>query len=361
MPNDVGLIFGFAFLLAGFLFLVVMLIFFQRFRLIRLRVTFLRGLIPMLFAFICFSSAFAIFDDRSDYALTWYQLIAITIVIIECINISFLTFVIFGRLHASTGTVVMFFAGMIFFLVFTNENLNIQLSPEFIAYYPVLSIPFLTTNIILGVMHTIYDTVANIKILRRRSITISTKRKFLLFTFGISTMYLTFAGSALSVLVFQSGVYYFWSVLGCYGCLIFTFFGLFAADPSVFYLPIPLYMLVVFRTGEQAGILYEKQFTPIQSTSVQLVGPGVASIADLVQNAFQQSKHLRLFSVPGRKLLYEWDGNLGAVLIVGQETSIYRNCLRLVLKDASLLPAEKGKFDARVADIFSFYIHNLNR
>jgi hypothetical protein len=360
MPNDVGFIFGSAFLLAGFLFLVVMFIFFHRFRLIRLRVTFLRGLIPMLLALVCFSSAFAIFDDRPDYALSWYQLIAIAILLIECINMSFLMFVIFGRLHASTGTAAMFFAGINLFMVFTPEGLSVQLSPELMAYYPVLSVTFFTTNIILGVMHTVYDVSANLKILRRRGINISTKRKFLSFTFGISTMYLTFAGTSFFVLIFQSGIFFFWGVIGCYVCLVFTFFGLYSADPSVFYLPIPLYMLIIFRTGEQAGILYEKKFTPIQSTSVQLVGPGVASIADLVQNAFQQSRHLRLFSVPGRKLLYEWAGNLGAVLIVDQETSIYRNCLRLVLKDASLLPAEKEKFDARVADIFSFYIHNLN-
>ncbi len=168
-------------------------------------------------------------------------------------------------------------------------------------------------------------------------------------------MFLTFAGCELSIIVFQTGTYYFWGVLGSYFSLVLTFFGLFYTNPSVFSLPIRLYMLVVFKVGDPGGMIYEKRFDTIQSLSVNLLGPGVASIAELVQNSFQQSKHLSLFSLPGRKLLYEWGNGMGAVLIADQEATVYRNCLRLVVKDAPMLLVETEKFDARVTEIFSFY------
>ncbi len=223
------------------------------------------------------------------------------------------------------------------------------------AFYPVLSPTFFATNIISGLIHTFYDVWANLKVVRRSDISTPMRFKFLLFTGGISIMYLTFAGAILGVLVFQTGGYFFWGVLGCFGGVVCVFFGLFYANPSVFYLPIRLYMLVVFKVGDPGGMIYEKRFDPIQSLSVNLLGPGVASIADLVQTSFQQSKHLSLFSLPGRKLLYEWGGGMGAVLIADQETTVYRNCLRLVLKATPLLLADPEKFDVRVTEIFSFY------
>ncbi len=357
MPNAAGFDFGVACLIAGFLFLGLMFIFFRRYRRIRLRITFLRGLIPMLFALICFSNAFAIFEDRPDYALSWYRLIAISIVATEGINLIFLTYVIYGRFHGTTGTLNMILAGVNLFLVFTEENFKVVQSPEYLAFYPVLSVVFLATNIVQGLFHTGYDVRANLKVLRRSDMSASTRFKFFLFTSGIAIMYVTFASAMLAIIVFQTGAYYFWSVLGYYGGLVLIFLGLFYANPSVFYLPIRLYLLVVFRGGGQGEILYERHFTPIQSTSAQLLGPAVASIADLVQKAFQQSKHLRLFSLPRRKLLYEWDSNIGAVLLADRETTVFRNCLQLVLKETSLLPAEKSKFDARVGEIFSFYMN----
>ncbi len=355
MPNAAGYIFGVAYILAGILFLVVMFIYFHRYRQIRLQVTFLRGLLPMLYALICLSNAFAIFADRSDYAIRWYGVTVMAVIATQGFNILFLTFVIYGRLHGTTGTLVIFFLGVNLFLLFTEENFSVLLTPEFMAFYPVLSPTFFATNIISGLIHTFYDTWANFKVIRRPDISTPTKRKFLLFTGGISIMYLTFAGAILGVLVFKSGTYFFWGVVGCFGGVVLVFFGLFYANPSVFYLPIRLYMLVVFKVGDPGGMIYEKRFDLIQSTSAQLLGPGVASIADLVGNSFQQSKHLSLFSLPGRKLLYEWGDGMGAVLIADQETTVYRNCLRLVLKVASMLRSETEKFDARVTEIFSFY------
>ncbi len=355
MPNAVGVNFGITFLIAGVLFLVVMFIFLRRYRQIRLRITLLRGTVPLLFALICFSAAFAIFEDRPEYALSWYRLIIITILWTESTNLIFLTFVVFGRLHATTGTLNMIFVGINLFLVYTEENLHVQLSPELMAYYPVLSVVFFGTNIIYGAFHTGYDVWANLKILRRPGLTTPMKLKFLLFTAGIATMFLTFAGTCLSIILWNTGIFYFWGIVGCCASLVETFFGLFYVNPSVFYLPIRLYMLVVFTVADPGAIIYEKRFNPIHSSSLNLLGPGVASIADLVQKSFKQSKRLNLFSLPGRKLLYEWGGGMGAVLIADQETNVYRNCLRVVLKDAPTLPTDPEKFDARVMEIFEFY------
>jgi len=357
MPNAAGLHFGIAFLLAGFLYLVVMAIFLRRFRQIRLRITFLRSLVPMLFAIICLAQAFAIFEERPDYSLYWYRLIVIAVVAGQMANLIFLTYIVYGPLSATTGTLATTLAGLNVFLMFAMEHFHVLWSPQFGAFYPVLSPVFYVTNQILGIVHGAFNIRANSKVMRRHDIRARTKRKFLLFTLGISAMYVSFAVAVLVIIVFQTGDYYFWSVVGCYVSLVWIFLGLFYANPSVFYLPTRLYLLVVFRGGSQGEILYEKHFNPIQSMNAQLVGPAVASIADLVQNSFQQSKRLRLFSLPGRKLLYEWDANIGAVLIVDKEISIYRNCLRLVLKEVSLLPLEKSRFDARVAEIFSFYIN----
>jgi hypothetical protein len=357
MPNAAGLNFGIAFLVAGFLFLVMMAIFLYRFRQIRLRVTFLRSLVPMLFAIICLAQAFAIFDERSGYAHNWYRVIAIAIVAGQLSNLVFLTYIVYGPLSATTGTLATTLAGLNIILVLANEHLSVLLSPQFGAFYPVMSLIFYVTNQLLGIVHGAYNMGANFRVMRRHDILPRTKRKFLLFTLGISAMYVSFTIAILVVIFFPTADIYFWSVIGCYVSLVCLYLGLFYANPSVFYLPTRLYLLVVFRGGAQGEILYEKHFNQIQSTNAQLVGPAVASIADLVQKSFQQSKRLRLFSLPGRKLLYEWGDNIGAVLIVDKEISIFRNCLRLVLKEASLLPVEKSRFDARVTEIFSFYIN----
>jgi hypothetical protein len=137
--------------------------------------------------------------------------------------------------------------------------------------------------------------------------------------------------------------------------------GLFYGNSSVFFIPVSIYLLVVF---DGAGkILYEKSFNPIQSKSSQLVAPALVSIAKMVDSSFHQSKLLRLFSLPQRRLLYEWRGDLGAVLIADADSRIYRNCLQLTLKQVHLLPDFPEQFEQKLETIYTFYLpelHELN-
>src|SRR4030042_573154 len=145
------------------MYLVLMTVFFYRYRQIRLRITVLRGLVPMLFAIMSLGQAFAIFEEEPVYSLGWYRIVIIGLIAVQGVNLIFITYVIYGRLHGITGMLVMLIAGLNLFLIYTNENFYVVLSPEFAAYYPELSEIAYVTNIFLGIIHLTYNLRANLR------------------------------------------------------------------------------------------------------------------------------------------------------------------------------------------------------
>ena len=225
------------------------------------------------------------------------------------------------------------------------------------VWYPSINLRYYINIQIFGIIHVIYNFQANRSILRQQSVSKVSKRKFLLFTMGFSTVFIGYIVFVLLALIFQDGSWLFYTVFGCIAGSGFLTSGFFYANPSVFFLPTRIYLLVIFDGS--GNILYEKSFDPIPSSSAKLLSPALANIAKLIDTSFHQSNLLRLFSLPNRELLYEWHEDVGGVLIADADSRIFRNCLQVVLTHVDLLSDAPDQFETIINNVFAFYIEKL--
>src|SRR5271157_3302330 len=358
MVNSVYLDFGIAFLIVSAFYFAVFCIFLYRYRRVRLWITYLRGTVPGFFSGMCLAITLGIFSTNADDALLWYRLMIVFFIAGVAFNLAYLTIILYGTLNAFVGAAALFIIGIIYAQMFLSDRFFVSYSPEMQIFYPVVAFRFYINILALGILHTIFDARAIFSIFRRKDTSKISKRKFAFFTFGYSFFFVSLGFFTLLTIIFQDGLWFFWTVLGCFVGLGFLALGLFYANSSVFFIPLHLYLLVVF---DGAGkILYKKSFDPIQSTSAQLVAPALVSIAKLIDTSFHQSKLLRLFSLPKRQLLYEWKGDIGAVLIADADSRVFRNCLQLALTQIGLLPDSPDEYDLKIKNIFSFYLQELH-
>lgn len=357
MADIIATYFGGAFFIVTILYIAVSLIFFYRYLKVRLWITYLRGWVPFLFSLTCMAIGFSIFATTPEDALFWTRMIVVAFNAAVALNIFYLTIVIYGHLHGVIGATVLFLTGIIFAQMFLPDRFVVTFSPAMQAFYPVLSFRFFVNILILGILHMVLDARANITILRRPDVSWTSKRKFVFFTCGSYFIYVPVAGGTLFSILWQDGVWLYTSIVGYIIGLAFVIAGLFYANPSVFFLPVRIYLLVVFDTA--GNVLYEKSFDPIPPSGTHLIPPALFSIAKVVGRAFQQSKRLRLFSLATRQLIYEWRGDSCAVLIADTDSRVFRNCLQLLLGRVDLLPDAREKFEALVDKVFAFYVQEL--
>ena len=114
MVNALSLTLIIANLVVGVYYFIIFAIFIYRFFKVRLWVTYLRGLTPLLIFVVCFTTAFGLFSTNENDALFWYRLSVVSIITAVTINFFFLVLVIYGTLHGTSIALILFLVGIIF-------------------------------------------------------------------------------------------------------------------------------------------------------------------------------------------------------------------------------------------------------